>query len=91
MSLRRMDIRVTGFVQGVLFRQGVKKVAEKLRLMGFVKNEEDGSVKIVAEGEEEALQKLIEWAKLGTEFSQVEKVEVEWGEAKGEFKDFEIQ
>ena len=45
---------------------------------------------IIAEGEEEKLQKLIEWCKKGTERSRIEKVEIYWKEATGEFNGFEI-
>lgn len=90
-QIKRIEIVAIGQVQGVFFRQGVKEVADELGITGWANNEEDGSVKIVAEGEEEGLQKLVEWCRKGTEWARVEKVEVEWGEAKGEFKNFEIQ
>lgn len=91
MSLKRVEIKVTGLVQGVFFRQGVKEEAERLGIVGFVKNEPDGSVRIIAEGEEEKLQKLVEWCREGTEFSKVEKVEVEWEEARDESDEFSIK
>lgn len=87
---RRAKIIISGRVQGVFFRAGVKAEAERLGLSGWVRNESDGSVRIVAEGEEENLQKLVEWCKKGTEFSRVDNVEYTSGEAKGEFKGFEI-
>ena len=78
-------------MRGVFFRQGVKQKAEELGLTGWVKNEEDSSVRIVAEGEEENLQKLVEWARLGTEWARVEKVQVEWRETEEGFKSFVIR
>ena len=87
---KRVQINVIGQVQGVFFRQGVKAEAERLGLTGWVRNEPDGSVRIVAEGEEENLQKLIAWVKVGTEFAKVEKVDVQWQEAKGMFTAFDI-
>lgn len=86
-----IEIKVYGQVQGVFFRQGVKEVAEEFKLTGFVSNEPDGSVKIIAEGKEENLQKLIEWCKKGTSWSKVEKVEIEQQEASNEFSSFVIQ
>ena len=88
---RRAEIVVNGQVQGVFFRASAKEEAEKLGLVGWAKNEPDGSVKIVAEGEEEGLKKLVEWVKLGTKFSRIDKVEVEWGEAESGFLGFEIK
>lgn len=86
----RAEIRITGLVQGVFFRQATKEMAEELGVFGWVRNESDGSVKIAAEGEKTALEKLVAWVKKGTELAKVEKVEVEWGKATGEFKEFQI-
>lgn len=88
---RRAEIKVSGQVQGVFFRQEVKRFAQKLGLTGRVRNEADGSVKIVAEGEEPALQKLIEWCKTVTGLAKVDRVEAEWQEAAGEFTTFVIR
>lgn len=90
-QIKKLELVITGQVQGVFFRQGVKAEAEGLGLTGWVRNEPGGSVRIVAEGEEENLQKLVEWAKLGTSWTKVENVEVELGEASGEFKSFVIR
>ena len=87
---KRVEVLVVGHVQGIFFRQTAKEQAEKLNLTGWARNEADGSVHIVAEGEKEDLQKLIDWAKVGTKWSQVERVDVEWEEATRGFKDFKI-
>ena len=89
--MRRVEFKVTGVVQGVFFRQEAKRVADGLDLTGWVRNEPDGSVKIVAEGAEDKLQELAEWCKNGTTWAKVEKVEAEWQEAGEEFNDFEIR
>lgn len=89
--LKRAEIKVIGQVQGVFFRQSVKTEAERLGLGGWVRNEEDGSVKIVVEGAEESLQKLVEWARLGTEWARVDEVKVEWQDARGKLNRFEIK
>lgn len=89
-QIKRIEIVAIGQVQGVFFRQGVRAEAERSGLTGWVRNEPDGSVRIVAEGEEENLQKFVEWARLGTEWAKVEKMEVGWREARGNFKDFSV-
>ena len=91
MQLKRVEIKVSGTVQGVFLRQGVKTEAARLGLGGWVRNEPDGSVRVAAEGAEDKLQQLIEWCKKGTEWSRVENVEVEWKEAAGGFKGFTIR
>lgn len=87
---RRIEIKITGRVQGVFFRQAAKMVADTLGLTGWARNEPDGSVRIVAEGEEEKLQKLAEWCRTGTEYSKIKNVEIEWGETAGRFSLFDV-
>jgi acylphosphatase len=90
-SIKHVEITITGQVQGVFFRQSAKDVADDLGLTGFVKNEPDGSVKIVAEGTEDSLQKLADWARVGTENARIENVDVSWQEYTGTFQGFQIQ
>ncbi len=70
----RLECRVIGRVQGVGFRYFVKQIANALDLKGWVRNEVDGSVFIVAEGEKEKLEKLIEKVKEGPSLSRVDNV-----------------
>lgn len=71
------QIVVKGKVQGVFFRQSTKEKAKELNVFGSVKNEKDGSVKIVATGIEDNLYKLVEWCKTGPSRAIVTSVEVE--------------
>ncbi|MEZ0290088.1 MAG: acylphosphatase [Sulfolobales archaeon] len=87
---RRVIIRVFGEVQGVGFRSWTVRRARRLNLKGFVRNEPDGSVLIVAEGEEEDLLRLIEECRQGPPSARVEDVRIEWRDYKGEFEDFII-
>lgn len=88
---KQVIIKVLGMVQGVFFRAFVEEKAKELGLVGWVRNEEKGTVKIVAEGQEEPLKKLIDYCQQGSRFAKVDKVEVEWLQATGEFSDFEIR
>lgn len=83
-------IIVQGRVQGVFFRQRTKEEADKLGLFGWVRNESDGSVKIIAEGEEEKIKELIKWLRVGPKFARVDEVKVNWQEVQNEFSQFEI-
>jgi acylphosphatase len=87
----KMHIIVKGLVQGVFFRQFTKEWAEELNIKGWVRNLETGEVEVVCEGEEEKLSKFVEKLKIGPPSAQVEKVEVEKKEYKGEFKGFWIK
>ncbi len=88
--IRRAVIRVSGRVQGVFFRASARYLASKLGLKGYAKNMPDGSVLIVAEGPEEAIEELYEWSKKGPELARVEKAEISWEEPTGEFGGFGI-
>lgn len=83
-------ILVFGRVQGVFFRRNVKSKAKKLRILGTAKNLSDGRVEIVAEGEKENIKKLVEWIKNSPPPAMVEKIDIKYGEYKGEFYDFVI-
>jgi len=88
---KRLEAEITGQVQGVLFRAKTQAFAQRLGLVGWVQNEDDGSVFVVAEGEEERLKKLLEFLRTGPDHAQVEKVEVSWADPIGEFREFEIR
>ncbi|OHB18681.1 MAG: hypothetical protein A2666_03060 [Parcubacteria group bacterium RIFCSPHIGHO2_01_FULL_47_10b] len=89
--MEKISIRVTGKVQGVFFRHESRKIAETLDITGFVRNEPDGSVFIEAEGEREALLKLLLFTKTGPRYAKVERVEPLWGVGAGGHKSFSIQ
>lgn len=91
MRNKRMILNLEGRVQGVGFRIYTLAQAEARNLTGFVKNEEDGTVTIVAEGPEEKLKELAEWAKEGPKLAKVTKMKIFWEKATGEFSEFEIR
>lgn len=65
---------VSGKVQGVWFRAETQKQAEKLGLIGWVRNLEDGRVEVVACGEPEALAALHQWLQHGPARAEVKEV-----------------
>jgi acylphosphatase len=89
--MKRIEAVVHGFVQGVSFRQYTQQEARKLGLTGWVKNERDLTVKVIAEGPETALQQLVEWLHIGSPYGRVDKVNVTWSEATAEFTNFEVR
>jgi acylphosphatase len=70
----RLDANVRGRVQGVGFRYFVVREASGLGLDGFVANERDGSVHVVAEGSPAVLDELLELLRAGPPASVVERV-----------------
>jgi len=89
--MKQIIITIYGRVQGVFFRDGVKREADKLNLVGWTRNTPEGTVEVLAEGEEENLKKLLDYCKEGPKFAKVEEVKVKWSEASGEFNEFMIK
>jgi len=88
---KRLILNLEGRVHGVGFRVYTLAQAESRDLTGYVKNEEDRTVTIVAEGPEEKLKELAEWAKGGPRMAWVRKMKMRWEKATGEFEGFEIK
>ena len=87
----RVHIFVSGRVQGVFFRENIRKRAKKLRITGWVRNLSDGRVEAVFEENKEKVEKIIEWKNRGPILAKVNGLEVEWEEYQGEFNNFEIK
>ncbi|MBU1992934.1 MAG: acylphosphatase [Patescibacteria group bacterium] len=83
-------LKITGTVQGVFYRAHAKEKAQTLGITGYAKNMPDGSVEILAQGERDKIEKLIEWCSEGPDASQVDNVEAEWREPQGKPEEFEI-
>jgi len=80
--MKRLWLKIHGRVQGVFFRESVRKQAEEFGLVGWVRNAADGTVEIHSEGEEESLKKLRAWCRIGPLGARVERVEEEWKNIK---------
>jgi acylphosphatase len=72
---------VHGRVQGVFYRAKTQKTAK--RLGGWVRNCDDGSVEIHAEGNREQLEELITWCRRGPTLASVSNIDLNWLEAEG--------
>jgi acylphosphatase len=87
----RLSAIVHGRVQGVFFRDFTRRQAWALGLTGYVRNLGDGTVEMVAEGPEDALQRLLERIGVGPSSARVDKVDSRWGSHSGEFDRFEVR
>ena len=82
---------VRGRVQGVNFRSFVYGRAISLGLAGYVRNLPDmRSVEVVAEGQRESLELLLAHVREGPQRARVDRVEVQWGEASGQYSQFRV-
>lgn len=66
---------ISGKVQGVFYRSNAHKKAKKLDLTGWVKNNADDTVELIACGDEEKINEFIHWLWKGPLFARVKKVE----------------
>ncbi len=88
--MAREYLKIFGRVQGVYFRQSAKIEADKLGLVGWVRNDPDGTVETLAVGPKKDLEKFIKWCKNGPESAKVENISVKWGEENQELASFDI-
>lgn len=89
--MERLEVVVTGRVQGVNFRYYTQRESERLGLRGYVLNRQDGSVEVVAEGERAALEALLAWLHRGPTAARVEQLTPRWAQPAGEFARFEVR
>ncbi|HDQ16602.1 MAG TPA: acylphosphatase [Candidatus Vogelbacteria bacterium] len=87
---KRLEANITGRVQGIGFRFFIKNQADDLGLIGFVRNLEDGSVQVVAEGEEKKLSKFEDILRKGSNYSLIEKFDINYFSALEEYDKFSI-
>ena len=83
-------VKIIGRVQGVFFRDSTQRKATGLGLTGSAINLADGSVRVIAQGNEAEINELLNWLQVGPEMSVVERVdEVDIGDDL-EFNDFTV-
>lgn len=81
--MKRLTLIVTGKVQQTGYRDKIIEIGRNLNLTGYAENLPEGSVKVVAEGEEEKLKILKKSADIKNALINVEKMESSFGEATG--------
>ena len=90
-SVTRLEARVRGRVQGVGYRVWALREGMHLGVDGFVANEADGSVRVVAEGPRRKLDRLVERLEEGPPSALVEPVVARWEPARGLPAGFRIE
>jgi acylphosphatase len=84
-------MHVSGMVQGIGYRQGCRHTARSLDLVGWVRNLDDGRVEVFAQGSEQAVDRLLEWAWVGPSMARVTGVESDVVATDVTLSDFFIQ
>jgi acylphosphatase len=82
--MKRAHVLVRGAVQGVFFRAETRNRARSLGIDGWVRNNPDGAVEAVFEGDDERVESMVEWCRRGPAGARVEDVEASWAAPEGE-------
>ena len=72
----RRRIVVHGHVQGVFFRDSVRRVAQQRGVSGWAANRPDGTVEAVFEGEPDAVERLVDLCREGPRGARVDSVDI---------------
>lgn len=86
----RAHVLVSGKVQGVFFRAETQQTAVQYDVFGWVKNNRDGTVEALFEGDEDDVKAVIEWCRQGPPHSRVKDLNVVYEDCSGEFTAFDI-
>ena len=73
----RYRVLVSGRVQGVLFRDTCRRLAEENGVTGWVRNLPDGRVEAVFEGSAAGVSRLVDWARHGPRLAVVDDIAVQ--------------
>lgn len=89
-STYEATVTIHGRVQNVGFRYFVRSQAKKRKIRGYVKNQNDGTVLAVLQGDRETLKEMISQCRKGPILANVTKCEEEWTKPNLLFEAFEI-
>ena len=87
----RLIAVVEGRVQGVGFRAFVQRQAADLGVSGWVRNRWEGTVEVVAEGERQQLERLLQALHLGPRTSNITRVKSLWEQPTGQYNNFRVR
>lgn len=88
MPRKTLHLVIHGHVQGVFFRDSMRREAQRLGITGWVRNLGNGAVEAAVQGESAAVEAILRWSRRGPERAQVERVEN--GPHEGSYSSFEI-
>jgi acylphosphatase len=82
---------IHGRVQGVGFRYTMVEAAERLGVSGWVRNAHDGSVEALVQGDEPAIERIVEWSRRGPAGARVTSVDIQPADVREDFRGFTIR
>lgn len=84
-----LHLSILGRVQGVFYRDSMRREAQRLGVGGWVRNCDDGSVEAVVQGSPAAVEAIVRWARRGPPNAEVTEVDI--APAQGVFNAFEVR
>ncbi len=87
-EMKMLHLVIHGRVQGVCYRDSMRREAQALGVCGWVRNRNDGTVEAEVQGEAAAVEAIVRWARRGPTFAQVEKIDIAPGSDR--YSSFEI-
>lgn len=87
-TVKTLHLLMQGRVQGVSYRETMRREAQFLGVHGWVRNRSDGSVEAMVQGRPKEVDILVRWAHRGPRFAEVEDIDIEPG--SGSYTRFEI-
>lgn len=86
--VKTLHLVIHGRVQGVFFRDSMRREAYRLNVSGWVRNRSDGTVEAAVHGEPAAVDALVQWAHHGPPHAEVERVDIQT--SSGNYSGFEV-
>lgn len=88
MPKKTLRLVIHGRVQGVFFRDSMRREAQNLSVAGWVRNRSDGTVEAAVQGDPADVDAIVRWARRGPDRAQVERIEIE--PYVGSYSNFEV-
>ena len=88
MPKKTLRLVIHGRVQGVFFRDSMRREAQNLAVAGWVHNRSDGTVEAAVQGDPADVDAIVRWARHGPDRAQVERIEIEPHD--GSYTSFEV-
>lgn len=87
--MKTVHLLIKGNVQGVFYRASAKDIAEQLNVKGWIRNTEEGNVEATVSGDDDKVDRFVEWCRKGPSKAEVAEVIVTPKPDQG-FLDFQI-
>lgn len=89
--MKQARILIEGRLQGMQFRLQTQKQAQRLSLVGFIRNLSDGRIEIEVQGNEDNIEKLLKWCQEEPHSSQIRSIMYRLDEPAKHYTDFSVR